>query len=302
VHLGIKIGPKNWREKLDGGLDIRYAEVYFDLARLDDYGSLFDWLREHGVAAGLHASTTLEGGVFPNLATDDETVLRASLDLLQRTLDVAATQGIRFVVVHPGSYVNWGIWQGCCFTTGVPVSPAEANRRVVDEVVRLVAYGRERGVELLAENLPAYDYASYDPMNREQVLDVGFVPCAVLREMGERGAGLCVDNGHVYAEVMARSPGVDCFAEAMEATQGLVPYARHLHISTTVPPWNGTDSHNGFLQEDYAQGAVPARDELLAWLSLFDGRDLWVIPEPYGGPEVHLANYCLLERWMEQLD
>jgi sugar phosphate isomerase/epimerase len=229
-------------------------------------------------------------------------VRQASISLVRRTLDVAAAQGMRFVVLHPGSYVNWGIWQGRCFTTGAPASPVEANRRVVDEVARLAAHGRERGVELLAENLPAYDYASYEPMNRDQVLDVGFLPCAVVREMGERGVGLCVDNGHVYAELMARAPGEDCFTEAMEATLALVPYTRHVHVSTIVPPWNGTDSHNGFLQEDYAQGAVPTRDQLLAWLRLFDGRDLWVIPEPYGGPDVHLANYRLLKTWMEQLD
>jgi len=254
------------------------------------------------VAAGLHASTTLEGGVWPNLATDDEAVLRASRDLLERTLDVAAAEGMRFVVAHPGSYLNWGVWEGRSFTVGKPALAAEANRQVIDEFVRLAAYGRERGVELLAENLPAYDYTSYDPLDREQVLDVGLLPGAVLREMGERGVGLCVDIGHVYAEVMARLPGGDCLHGVMEATQALVPYARHLHISTTVPPWNGTDSHNGFLPEDYAQGAVPTRDGLLAWLGLFDKRDLWVIPEPYGGPDVHLANYRLLETWMEQLD
>ena len=78
----------------------------------------------------------------------------------------------------------------------------------------------------------------------------------------------------------------------------LVPYARHLHISTTVPPWNGTDSHTGFLEEDYARGAIPSRAQLLDWLSLFQERDVWIIPEPWGDAEVHLANYDVLRAWM----
>jgi sugar phosphate isomerase/epimerase len=302
MHLGIKVGLENWRAKLDNDLDIRAVEVHFDLTRLDAYEPLFGWLRDRGVAAGLHASTALDGGVLTNLVSEDQAVRQASIALTRRTLDVAAAHGMRFVILHPGSYLNWGIWQGRCFTVGKPVSPEAGNRRVVDEVVRLAAYGRQRGVDLWAENLPGRDYASYEPIDREQTLDVGFPPHTVLRQVGEHGVGLCVDVGHAYAEAMAHSPGVDCFAEMVEATRVLVPYACHLHLSTIVPPWNGTDSHNGFLPEDYAQGAVPTREQLLAWLRLFDGRDLWVIPEPYGGPDVHLANYGLLQAWMEQLD
>ena len=119
--------------------------------------------------------------------------------------------------------------------------------------------------------------------------------------MGELGVGLCVDVGHLYAEAMARTPDAECFGAVVEATRPLVPLARHLHISTVVPPWNGTDSHNGFLPEDYAQGAVPGREQLLDWLRLFADLDLGVIAEPYGGPEVHLANYDLLKTWMVEL-
>ncbi|MBN1641356.1 MAG: hypothetical protein JXA09_08970 [Anaerolineae bacterium] len=119
--------------------------------------------------------------------------------------------------------------------------------------------------------------------------------------MGERGAGLCVDVGHLYAEMAARAPGEDVYSQVMAATRELAPYARHVHLSTVVPPWNGTDSHNGFLESDYAQGAAPGREQLLAWLRLFDGREVTAIPEPDGGADVHLANYDRLSGWMENL-
>ena len=302
MHLGIKIGPGDWLAKLENNLHIEHVEVYFDLARLDDYAPLFERLRDDGAQAGLHTSTTLDGGVMLNLATANDEVRRASASMLRRIIDVAAEQGMRFVIVHPGAYRIWGILGGRTFTSGVPTPPAEGRRRVVGEAVRLAAYAQARGVAFLAENMPGYDYVSYDPVDREQVVDVSFVPSSVLRELGERGVGLCVDIGHLYAEVAARAPGKDGFPQVMDITRQLVPYAHHLHVSTTILPWNGTDSHNGFLPEDYAQVAVPSRTQLLAWLHLFDGRDVWVIPEPWGSAGVHLANYRLLKAWMEQLD
>ena len=79
----------------------------------------------------------------------------------------------------------------------------------------------------------------------------------------------------------------------------LAPYTRYVHLSTVVPPWNGTDSHNGFLPQDYAQGARPSRLETVAWLRLFDPQ-VWVIPEPSGGADVHLANVRRLRSWLER--
>jgi sugar phosphate isomerase/epimerase len=133
------------------------------------------------------------------------------------------------------------------------------------------------------------------------VVDVGFPPYTVLRAMGEQGVGLCVDVGHLYAEMMGRAPGEDVFPQVMAATRELVPHTRHVHLSTVAPPWNGTDSHNGFLEIDYAQGAVPGRERLLSWLRLFEGLDVTAIPEPDGGADVHLANYDRLRAWMENL-
>jgi sugar phosphate isomerase/epimerase len=295
MQLGLKVGPANWRQKLDNDLGIGCAEVFFDLARADAYPALFAWLRGHDVWAGLHVSTRLDGGVIPNLATADPEVCRSSVALLERSLDVAAEQGMRFVVFHPGSYRDVRIREGRVALVGKAVPKQEGRRQVIEETLRLAAYGRERGVELLAENLPAREFAAYDPEERAPAVDAEFVPYTVLRALGERGVGLCVDVGHLYAEAAAAGSGTDgLFFWVMAATRQLAPYARHLHVSTTAPPWNGTDSHNGFLEADYAQGALPTIEELVSWLQLFPRRDVCVIPEPGGGPEVHLANYARL--------
>lgn len=299
MHLGIKIGPDNWLDKLDNELQIVYAEVYFNLNLLPIYGPLFDWLRVHQVYAGLHASTMLDGGLMPNLVTRDPEVRQASLDVMRRTVDVAVREGLRFVVIHPGSYRVWGVRGGKTVLVGEPTRPEVGDRLLSEAMLPLAAVGRVQGVEVLAENLPGC--VSYEPLDRSETVDVGLVPYTVLRTLGEWGVSLCVDIGHLYAEMMARRPGADCFQQVMAATSELAPYTTHLHLSTTVPPWNGTDSHSGFLPADYVLGAVPGREQLLAWLGLFDGREVLAVPEPDGGSEVHLANYRTLQAWLEQL-
>jgi sugar phosphate isomerase/epimerase len=306
VRLGIKVGPGDWQDKLADPrepvhLQIEHAEVYLDLARLAAYEPLFCWLSGRGMPGGLHASTMLPGGVMPNLGSADAELRVASVSHLERTIDVAAEAGMVYVVVHPGSCRDWGIREGRTFCTGVPASPTERDQRIVDALLRLAAYARSRGVALLAENMPAYDFAAYDPVDRVHYIDVGFVPYPVLVSLGERGVGLCVDVGHLYAELSGQAPGVDPTLQVMDVTPDLVPHAQLLHLSSVVPPWNGTDSHNGFLDADAALGAVPTRAQLRPWLRLFAGRDLPAVPEPDGGAAVHLENVRVLRAWMGEL-
>jgi hypothetical protein len=39
-----------------------------------------------------------------------------------------------------------------------------------------------------------------------------------------------------------------------------------------------------------------------AWLRLFEGQDVWAIPEPYGDASVHLQNHRVLRRLMSEMD
>ena len=311
MRLGIKIGPQNWGPKLENDLSIRFAEVFFDLERAAAYPPMFAWLREHGIYAGLHASTALPRGVAPNLVIADRAVRRASSDLIRRTIEVAAERDMHYVVFHPGSYQVLQVVRDRSCLIGERTEPHLGNALLRREVLSLAAYARACGVQLLAENLPACDYLTYQPLDRAQVVAPGFVSWTVLRALGQDGVGLCVDVGHLYAEMMAAFPigntvpdvqAVKWFSKVMAATRTLVPYARHIHLSTTIPPWNGSDSHNGFLDADYALGALPTREQIADWLRLFDGRDVLAIPEPSGDSGVHLDNYAILKKMMEHIN
>ena len=353
MHLGIKVGPDNWRAKLlESELDVRHIEIYHNFAYNDDYTPLFSWMRERGLQGRLHASTSLPGGVYPTLATADRQIRSASADVARRTLDVAAREGMLAVVVHPGSCLIPRTRDGRVEVVGKDTSAEEGRRWATEEVLRLVEYGRARGVEPLIENMPGREFAGYHPVDRTEGVDVRFVPYTLLRDLGQAGVCLCVDIAHLYTELMvarerfsarhvslpnhglprvaragqSRSgdrpqPLVEnmpqhngLHARVMAAVTELAPYARHLHLSTVTPPWNGTDGHGGFLEADYAQGAIPARDQLLSLLEPFvdlekpgAGRDpapgagleTWIIPEPDGGAETHLANYGRLRKWLK---
>lgn len=292
-------------------MDVRHVEIYHHFAYADGYPPLFAWLRTRGVQGRLHASTSLPGGVYPTLATADRQVRSASADLMRRTLDVAARQGMSAVVIHPGSYLIPRNRDGRVEVIGEATSAEEGRRWATEEVLRLVEYGRARGVEPLIENMPGREFAGYDPADRTIGVDVRFVPYTLLRDLGRAGVSLCVDIAHLYSEQMVeREPRHDgLYPSVRAAAAELAPYARHLHLSTVTPPWNGTDGHGGFLEADYALGAIPTRDQLLSLLALYPdcgdhgptplaGQGTWIIPEPDGGAEVHLANYQRLREWL----
>jgi sugar phosphate isomerase/epimerase len=300
MDLGIKVGPDNWREKLLSGLSVRHVEVYHNFNLAEDYAPLYAWLHANGVQARLHASTPLPGGVFCTLGTPDAEVRGASVAMLKRAIDVAAKDGLDGVVIHSGSYLVPRLRAGRVGVFGPDTSSGEGQRWLREALDELANCGRARGVELLIENMPGREFAGYGPMDRSSGVDVRFVRYETLCELGAAGFALCVDLAHLYTELMVdkRSNG-NLNARARDAVERLAPYARHVHLSTVTPPWNGTDGHSGFLERDYALSAIPGREELLALLEPFAGRDVWLIPEPLGGAEVHLDNYRRLLEWLQ---
>jgi hypothetical protein len=234
------------------------------------------------------------------LGTPDAEVRGTSVAMLKRTIDEAAQAGLDGVVIHAGSYLVPRLREGRVEATGPNTAAKEGQRWLRAALDELADYGRERGVEPLVENMPGREFAGYEPVDRSVGVDVGFVSYETLCELGQAGFSLCVDLAHLYAELMVQE-GVDgrLRERVREAAARLAPYAWQVHLSTVTAPWNGTDGHSGFMESDYVHGAIPGREELLSLLEPFAGRDVWVIPEPLGGPKVHLDNYRRLAEWLE---
>jgi sugar phosphate isomerase/epimerase len=126
---------------------------------------------------------------------------RATLDMLRRTVDVAAQWGAQYVVVHFGGLHSDGL------------SKAEIVKLAHDAAAQLDTWGQERGVPLHIE------YAAYNP---------GFSLPQELAELvsGYEMLDICLDVGH--ARVGALMLGLD----EWEVFETLAPYTRSMHLWT----------------------------------------------------------------------
>jgi hypothetical protein len=72
-----------------------------------------------------------------------------------------------------------------------------------------------------------------------------------------------------------------------------------LHVNTLLPPYNGTDSHDGITDGDFKRRVFPNRDQLKRLLSLFKDRDdVYLIPEP---KENMRENHLALKKILSEL-
>jgi sugar phosphate isomerase/epimerase len=141
-----------------------------------------------------HASTSF-------LLDPDPTKRQATLDMLRRTVNVAAQWGAQYVVVHFGGLHSDGL------------SRAEVLSLARDAAGQLNTLSREHGVSLHIE------YAAYNP---------SFAQPQELAELvsGHAGLDVCLDVGH--ARVGAQMLGLD----EWQVVEVLAPYTQSMHLWT----------------------------------------------------------------------
>jgi sugar phosphate isomerase/epimerase len=141
-----------------------------------------------------HASTSF-------LLDPDPAKRQATLDMLRRTVNVAAQWSAQYVVVHFGGLHSDGL------------SRAEVLMLAHDAASQLNALGQEFNVPLHVE------YAAYNPSFSSPQELVELVS-------GYAGLDICLDVGH--ARVGAQMLGLD----EWEVFEALVPYTRSMHLWT----------------------------------------------------------------------
>src|SRR5262245_52049191 len=101
-HPGIKIGPKDWREKLEK-TQAQYCEVWYRVDWEERYKEMFEYLKDHNIHTGLHFWGVLENGIMPNLAYPDEKIWKPSFELMKKNIDIAAQHHFRYINIHVGN-------------------------------------------------------------------------------------------------------------------------------------------------------------------------------------------------------
>jgi endonuclease IV len=304
MKVGIKFGALDWQERLKKS-NAKYAEVYFRLDWKEKYQELFQYLRENEIQFGLHFWALIKGKYCPNLAYSENGIAAETAKLIKETIDIASKNGAYYVNFHPESLklVELNLDRQEFYTTNdPPISVEEGFRSLSYYCKELKQYGNNKNVKTYTETVPLHDPSNFrqgeiTEGRMNPIMKYG-MPTSKLIELGKMGFDICFDIAHAANQYPSDSRE-EIFEKTYQDAQDIAKYVKLVHVSTTVPPFNGTDSHNGVLEDDFSQNVFPSRDELLKIFKVFKKYpDIWYIPEPQ--MEKMVDNYFEIQKLLDE--
>lgn len=283
MKIGVKLGPENASIVLPQ-TSPDCAEVWFRLDWAARYDKTFGELRTRNIPFGLHYWYVLENNIEPNLAYELDGIAEKTEQSMRETIDIAGKVGATYVNIHPGSYslreLNLDERQMKTIHS-TRIAQTEGNASIEKRAKRLHEYAGLTNVLFIVETLPRNELSHWrDESGRDNVHSGDSVALDVLEKLGKDGLFLNNDFGHTIAQCLSERPD-EIYQYILDWTRKLAPSTKLIHLNTVRPPFNGTDSHNGVLPEDFKLGVVPNREQLLELLRIFkDREDVWIIPEP----------------------
>lgn len=290
--LGIKVGPDKQSFRDLAQTNAPFAEVWFNVARIDEYTELFDALKHRKMQVGLHFWGALPNGTCTNIAYPDNAVLGQSLAMMKRTIDIAAQNEFQYINIHPGSraIVIVDLLKVQFRLKSKPVDLAVSQALCIENSLDLHTYAARKGVIFTVETLP--NRITND--SRQNPVNIFELPMSVIEKLAEKGISIANDFGHTAATLITENPN-SIWQHLKDKTTSLLQYTRLIHLGYTIPPYNGTDFHdhldNPLFQTNQA---IPNKQQMIYLLKLFQNRDdVWVLVEPNGR---HSENYFLAQK------
>lgn len=299
MQLGIKIGPNNWKENLEeskAGL----TEVWFRPDSPENYEEMFGYLKSRQIKTGLHFWGICKDNIYPSLLTSRQNIRQESIELMKKAVDFASKNGFYYVNAHPESRILFKLIlpEGKVMLLNGLEDENIGYKNLLESVKILTDYARKKKVLFILETVPRMvPKIWWGEKNREPV-DTKTVPSDWYLKLGKEGIAVNLDLGHVLTECKSADPK-EPVQFLKEKTVFLAPYLKLIHLSANIPPFNGTDSHNGFEKKDYESGAIPDLESLKEILKLVkSNKDLMLIPEP---EKNHVENYFILKELISSL-
>ena len=285
MQIGFKTGPLNWEEgkrivEEDGA---RLCEMWFRIERAGEYDDKFSWLEKQGVKTGLHHWGLAGGKYKTNLGTSNTAIRQETIQQIKDTIDVGAQISCAYVNAHPGAAQDEELDLERGRQQPVPsmlTDPEESAALFLAAAQELEAYAKEKNVLLTLETLPGRE--QYVLGDRSRLYNPQSLPLAVMGKLGAQGNWLANDITHTLSSIAAAiHDDGEQWNVFMTFARQTASFTRLIHANTLMPPHDGTDSHDGVREEDFAKGVVPSRERMLEFLSLFQARDdVFVVPEP----------------------
>lgn len=300
MKLGIKTGPQT---SSITDLEVTHApftEVWFDPNQLPKYRELFNYIDSHQIETGLHFWGALADGTWTNLAYPDQALIKETLVLMKKTIDIAALHGYVYVNIHPGCRSKVAIdFQREKFSLLTkPVDLKQSEQTLLNNILELDQYAQKQNVILTVESVPArvtIGWHGQDP--RQHPYDVYELPISILYTLSNSGIHIANDFGHTAANMITDNKS-SIWEFLRKATQKLSKYTKLVHLGFVIPPFNGTDFHDELDNPIFeTENAVPNKNQMLELLSYFKNRDdVWSLVEPKND---HPKNYFLAKNIFE---
>lgn len=301
---GIKLGPDPVaiRSLIDSRA--QYAEVWYRVDQESSYQPLFHELETRGVQAGLHFWGKLEHDLLPNLAYPDPKIWQPSLDLMKQCVDVAEKHHFYYVNVHLGNASLEEInldqhWMK--HLDGTEIEPKKAEETFEKNITTLDAYTQSAGIQLIVEGIPPLDPKDWVNLTEARLTPhKTYALSNVFLEQMARKHAIAVNNdiSHTAAELQT-SDRAELWSYLLARSTALAPFTKLVHCNTLIEPFNGTDSHDGILDADFAHNVFPTKSQLSELLKLLVGpNDVWIVCEPR---DQHTENYRALVELLSEL-
>jgi len=303
MKTGIKVGPSDWKEVLEKS-KAKYCEVWFRLDWEEKYTSLFDYLNKNKINFGLHFWAMVDNKYFPNLLGLHQDIAEKTFNMIKQTIDIAKKWQAVYVNFHPESYrLNLLDLNNEKIKT---LNPDESinKKKSFDQLLfylkKIKKYADRKEVIPFIETVPKYMPSDFKdikigrlkPQKSEGLETEKFFQLTGL------GYPICFDIGHTIGQFITNNRD-ELFKYLLRAAKKMLPSIGLIHVTTNVSPFNGVDSHNGVLDEDFKQGVLPNKVQLIKLFSLFKDKDVWLIPEPPTGKMVE--NYLALEEIVKEV-
>lgn len=298
MKTGIKVGP-------DDGIEIlkktkpECCEVWFRFDWQKKYQPLFVYLKKKNIPFGLHFWAMVENRYFPNLLTLEKDIAVKTFILIKKTIDKACEVGATYVNFHPESYrlslLNLNNSTIKVLAKQKKIKKRASFKKFLFYLEKIKKYADKKNVIAYIETVPKFAPANFADLEkgrlkRQKTEGLETKKFFILAEMG---FDICFDLGHTIGQSLTKKKKA-LFNYLYQTAKKLKPKIGLIHINTVLPPFNGTDSHNGILDEDFTKGVMPTKKQLVKLLSLFKGKDVWLIPEPE--KEKMVKNYFALKK------
>jgi len=289
---GIKIGPKNWKDKL--AVNPKFVEVWFRIDLAEQYQHIFEAMQQSNIPFGLHFWGITKSGHEANLAYPGPEQ-QESIELIGQCLEHASAWQAVYVNVHSGNThpMRLDLDNGFLMEPDPDFDTIPDTESVALRNQALIELGRtahQLNTALLVELIPQ---ATYNHNNRLQPVPEYPASPTGLLDLCERNlVGFTNDFCHTYTY------DPDAFDQT---TTDFLPFTKLCHINTLYDPHNGTDAHGGILPEDFVRpGVFPSQAEYLRLLhdQSIKPQDTFLVGEPSTD---HVANYHALCDLISQL-